>query len=64
MKELWQEALDYFDYYLKGTGGAEYAEKKLFYYTLGEEAWKVTDVWPPVGSTTERWYLATDNALS
>jgi uncharacterized protein len=64
LKALWQEALEYFDHYLKGTKGAEYAEKKLFYYTLGEEAWKVTGAWPPAGTTTERWYLGADNALS
>jgi uncharacterized protein len=64
LKELWQEALEYFDHYMKDTGSAEHAEKKLIYYTLGEEAWKVTDVWPPAGATTERWYLGAENGLS
>lgn len=63
-KELWQEMMEYFDHYLKGAPGESYAEKKLFYYTMGEEAWKVTDVWPPAGAATKRWYLAADNGLS
>jgi uncharacterized protein len=64
IKALWQEMLDYFDYYLKGVGESAIGEKKLFYYTLGEEAWKVTGVWPPAGAVTERWYFAGANMLS
>lgn len=64
LKELWQEKVEYFDRYLKGAGDAAPGDRKLFYYTLGEEAWKVTDVWPPAGTTTERWYLAEGNGLS
>ncbi len=64
LKELWQESLEYFDHYLKGGRGEGYGQKKLFYYTMGEEAWKVTEVWPPVGVSAERWYLAADHVLS
>jgi putative CocE/NonD family hydrolase len=64
LKQLWQELVEYLDYYLQGRGRETLAEKKLFYYTLGEEAWKVTDVWPPAGTTMARWYLAAANALS
>ncbi len=36
----------------------------LIYYTVGEEKWKSTSIWPPAGSTTMRWYMAAENALS
>ena len=64
IKALWQEMLEYFDYYLKDVGDPTVAEKKLFYCTLGEEAWKVTTVWPPAGAATERWYFAEAKTLS
>jgi putative CocE/NonD family hydrolase len=40
------------------------SEKVLFYYTLGEERWKRTGVWPPQGTTQQRWYLVENQALS
>lgn len=58
-----REALCYFDQYLKGVANGM-AEKVLIYYTLGEEKWKTTRVWPPPGSTSERFYLAEHNSLS
>lgn len=64
IRALWQEMLEYFDYYLKDVGDPAVAEKKLFYFTLGEEAWKVTTVWPPAGAATERWYFAEAKTLS
>lgn len=63
-KEQWQEVLEHFDRYLKHPTGPEPAEKQLYYYTLGEEAWKVTGVWPPVGQTTTRWFLAKRGKLT
>lgn len=58
------ECLRFFDYYVKDVDNGVMSEKVLIYYTMGEEKWKTTDVWPPAGSTTQRWYLAADNALS
>jgi uncharacterized protein len=60
-KELWQELLDYLDRHLKDGSG--HPDHQLIYFTMGEEAWKVTDVWPPAGTTTRRWYLASGRAL-
>lgn len=57
------ECLRFFDYHLKNIDN-KVPHKVLIYYTMGEEKWKTTKVWPPVGSTTQRWYLAADNALS
>ncbi len=58
------ECLRFLDYYLKDVDNGVMSEKVLIYYTLGEEKWKVANVWPPVGSTTQRWYMAADNSLS
>jgi uncharacterized protein len=64
LKELWQEMLEFFDFHFRGKGRPEYGEKKLFYFTMGEETWKETDVWPPAGVKHQRWYFAEDNHLS
>ncbi|HSF14030.1 MAG TPA: CocE/NonD family hydrolase [Vicinamibacteria bacterium] len=57
------ESLCYFDRYLKGVdNGTE--EHTLFYYTLGEEKWKKTSVWPPLEIHYMRLYLAPDSRLA
>jgi putative CocE/NonD family hydrolase len=58
------EWLRFFDHYLKDIDTEVNAEKVLYYYTIGEEKWKSTKVWPVAGSTTTRWYMAADSALS
>jgi putative CocE/NonD family hydrolase len=60
----WLEMLRFFDAYLKDVEDGVRADKVLFYYTLGEEKWKRTEVWPPQGATTQRWYLAENRVLS
>lgn len=63
----WQEFLRFFDDRLKGihTGiDAEIAAKTLTYFTIGEECWKTTTVWPPAGTTPRPYYFAADGALS
>jgi putative CocE/NonD family hydrolase len=49
---------------LKSAEDGEISEKVLYYYTLGEEKWKSTTVWPPAGVALTRWYLAEDNTLT
>ncbi len=39
-------------------------EKVLHYYTMAEEEWKKTSVWPPKGHKYQRWYLTENLALS
>jgi putative CocE/NonD family hydrolase len=39
-----------------GAGGHE-PEKQLVYYTVGENAWKSTTVWPPAGHSFRRMWL-------
>jgi putative CocE/NonD family hydrolase len=38
--------------------------KTLYYYTMVEEKWKKTSVWPPEGHSMQRWYLTDNNGLS
>jgi len=64
LRAQWGEMLRFFDCYLKDIDNGVRSEKALFYYTMGEEKWKKTHVWPPEGTTTERWYLAEKNMLS
>lgn len=65
--EHWHDFLRFFDHYLKGidTGaGDDAAEHRLFYFTIGEEAWKSTTVFPPAGVQAQMWYFAAQNTLS
>lgn len=58
------EFLKFFDYHLKGIDNGLYDEPKIHYYTVGEEAWKSTEQWPPAPSKTMNYYLSADNKLS
>jgi putative CocE/NonD family hydrolase len=62
--EQWMECLRFLDHHLMGVEDEDTAEKLLIYYTLGEERWKRTGVWPPEGGTTQRWYLSAEGRLS
>jgi putative CocE/NonD family hydrolase len=53
-----REAVDFLDLYLKDAGGTDPVNRVLFYYTMGEEKWKSTTVWPPVGVAHRRFFLA------
>lgn len=60
----WLDCVRFFDYFLKDTDNGVMDEKVLIYYTVGEEKWKSTTVWPPAGSVTQRWYLRENSSLS
>jgi putative CocE/NonD family hydrolase len=64
LREQWSEMLRFFDAHLRRGEQPAENQKTLFYYTLGEEKWKATPVWPPEGTTLQRWYLSADSALS
>ncbi|TFG01914.1 MAG: CocE/NonD family hydrolase [Promethearchaeota archaeon] len=42
----------------------EFSEKALYYYTMGEERWKRTEIWPPTGHELQRWYFSDHDQLS
>jgi putative CocE/NonD family hydrolase len=60
----WQQCLRFLDDHLLGEADNASADKTLVYFTMGEERWKATSVWPPEGLTIHRWYLAADGVLS
>jgi len=59
-----QESLRFFDKYLRSNDDDSVPERVLFYFTMGEETWKTTSVWPPTGMITQRWYFSPGNSLS
>jgi uncharacterized protein len=59
-----REAVDFLDLYLKDGAAADPANHVLFYYTMGEEAWKSTSVWPPAGTARRRFFLTAGSRLS
>jgi putative CocE/NonD family hydrolase len=61
--EQWDDMLDFFDRYLK-EGKTVSTEKVLRYYTLAEEKWKSTNVWPVEGTSYEEWYFGAENSIS
>jgi putative CocE/NonD family hydrolase len=64
LPDQWREMVRFFDAYLKEGDELVRSEKVLFYYTMGEERWKRTGVWPPQPVVPRRWYLAEDGGLS
>jgi len=49
----------WFDHFLKGeNNGILEKQPKVMYYVLGENKWKNTDTWPPVGATTKSFYFS------
>ena len=64
LPDQWAEMLRFFDRYLKEDDNGVRSRKLLFYYTLGEERWKRSAVWPPKGTVTRRWYLSEESSLS
>ena len=47
----------FYDYWLRGIDNGIYDEPPIYYYQLGEEAWKSTRIWPPPGTNETKYYL-------
>jgi putative CocE/NonD family hydrolase len=60
----YEEMLRFFDAHLKDAGNGVADEKVLFYYTMAEERWHRTSIWPPEGVQMQRWYLQANQALA
>ncbi len=58
------EMLRFFDYYLKGINNGIDLEPRYSYYTVGEETWQSSDVWPPHAAAGSRIYLSGDLSLT
>lgn len=57
------EVLKFFDYHLKKKQNGLYDEAPVHYYTMGEEQWKTSSVWPPIGIVNQSFYFASNNQL-
>lgn len=57
-----QQLIQFFSAHLKDAGAKE--ARQISYYTMGENKWKTTDVWPPKGVERRAWYFSPNNALS
>lgn len=58
------EWLRFFDQHLKGLDTGLEVEKQFYYFTIGEEKWKVTTTWPMAGTKIMRWYLSERQMLT
>jgi hypothetical protein len=54
----------FYDAYAKDMDNGVRGRKTLHYYTMGEERWKTTNVWPVAGASMRRWYFAENHTLS
>jgi putative CocE/NonD family hydrolase len=57
-----KQLMQFFSAHLKNNSSP--AAREIRYYTLGENKWKTSDVWPPKGVEMRPWYLASANALA
>ena len=57
-----QQLIQFFSAHLKDVDAKE--ARQISYYTMGENKWKTTDVWPPKGVAQRAWYFSPNNALS
>ncbi len=55
----------WFDYWLKGEDNGVLEETpRVQYYTMGENAWKSADTWPPAGAELTTWFLDSDGGAN
>jgi predicted acyl esterase len=53
----------FYDYWLRGIDDGIYDEPPIYYYQLGEEAWKSASTWPPPGTSQSKYYLSATGRL-
>lgn len=61
---IFETMLQFFDYHLKGIENSIMKEKKVQYYTIGEETWHYSDTWPPSHVYYENWFFSADTTFS
>jgi putative CocE/NonD family hydrolase len=57
------EMLRFFDFYLKGIKNGIDKEEPFNYFSIGEEKWKTSTVWPPKNVEEVKYFLSADNTL-
>ena len=64
VRAQWLDCLRFFDFYLNDMDNDLLTDNILMYYTMGEEKWKETKVWPPANFTKVQLYMNADATLS
>lgn len=57
------ELLRFFHHYLDDAPDHVNYERRLYYYTIGENTWHSTTAWPPSGLSPFTYYLGPDHTL-
>ncbi|PCI52742.1 MAG: hydrolase [Alphaproteobacteria bacterium] len=59
----YQQILAFLEPYLLGNTTGKSVQHELRYFTMGEDVWKTTDIWPPMGVNNRRLYLGDNHSL-
>jgi putative CocE/NonD family hydrolase len=60
---MYAEMLRFFDRYLKGIKNGIDSEPRFTYYSIGDEAWKSSAVWPPKEAATSKMYFSANKGI-
>lgn len=63
-QQQWLEALRFFDQHLKDVAGARDSERRIEYYTIGENEWHTTAAWPPARQHRVAFHLQPGGKLA
>jgi len=62
--DIVDEAIKFFDHYLKGYPTGIDQQPRVQYYTMQAERWQVADTWPPPGYAPTPYYLHANGKLA
>jgi putative CocE/NonD family hydrolase len=63
LQQQFKMEADFFDHALR-SGSSRAIESSIQYYTMGEEQWHATKIWPPSGFSPERLYFGNGHILT
>lgn len=63
MDKQYQALVEFFDPLLKDKQRDKKPEKKISYYTMGENAWKTSKQWPPAGIVSKSYFFDAGGTL-
>jgi len=64
VEQQFADVFAFLDPMMKSESSGQLPVKVLRYYTMGENVWKTTHVWPPQGQVMQRWYMQANHALA
>lgn len=57
-------SLEFFDYYLRDIQNGWNEHKRYIFYQMGDEEWKESNTWPPLQTTFQDYYVASNSIVS